>query len=303
MKRLLAIAVLAVFVCGCTGQGGTTDYGENIVVLKDKNVLPNPVSAGGSFDISFVAQNVHATEDAKNVMIRLYDWGPAACVVNAIGGQSVAKANSYMLLNESRLPSGSERFIEIGGKAPSKAEIGGIASRCDFKYTVSYDSFAITTTDTSVISQSRLSALQRSGQTPTFTPTQTIGAGPIAISFEHATSLPVREGDELVFDVKISDRGIGNYVKIPANTLQITVPEEFVATQDGCGVEFYDAGVSNGKRTYTNSIELPLVKGSTSNYRCKFIAPAVVEERSFFITGRMDYTYVINDGISVDIIP
>jgi len=302
-KELLAIAVLAMFVAGCVGQKEDVNYGENIVILKDKNVLPPAVSAGGSFDITFTAQNVHQTEDAKNVMIKLYDWGPAACKIKSIGGLDIKSANSYLLLNESRLPSGAERFIQIGGQAPSKSEIAGIQSRCNFKYILNYDSFAITTIDTSIISQSRLSALQRSGKSPSFSPTLTTGTGPIKIIFEHANDLPARESDEMAFDLRVEDQGIGNYVKVPKNTLMVSVPEEFNTTPDGCGVEFNNMGAKDGKRTYVNNMELTVIKGKTSNYRCKFIAPPVVEERTFFITGRMDYTYVINDDVEVTITP
>ncbi|MFQ6009709.1 MAG: hypothetical protein ACE5J7_01155 [Candidatus Aenigmatarchaeota archaeon] len=302
MKKLLAVVVFAVIIAGCVGQEDTITYGENIIIVKDEKVLPSPVTAGSSFDVSFIAQNVHETEDANNVLITLYDWGPAACKVTSVGGAGVGEETFYTLLSESRVPSGAERLVEIGAKAPSQAEIAGIRSRCDFKYNVMYDSFAVTTIDTSVISEARLKQLQKAGETVSFSPTQTIGAGPIQIKFEHAVSLPVREGDSLIFDVKVEDVGEGNYISIPVDTLEVTVPEEFIPVEEGCSIEFV-GNVENGKRVYRNKEPLPLIRGSTSKYRCKFTAPSVLEERTFFITGRMDYTYVIYKEISVDIIP
>ena len=222
MKKLLATIVFAVLIAGCIGQtsGDVISYGENIMIVKSENVLPTPVSAGSSFDVNFIVQNVHETADAENAIVTLYDWGPAACKIETINGESVTQEAAYTLLSETRVPAGAERFIEIGAMAPSKAEIAGIASRCDFKYNVKYDATAITTTDTSVISESRLKSLQQAGETVTFTPTQTIGSGPIAIRFEHASSLPVKEGNELIFDVQVEDIGDGNYVTIPKDALK-----------------------------------------------------------------------------------
>ena len=72
---------------------------------------------------------------------------------------------------------------------------------------------------------------------------------------------------------------------------------------DPCGSEFYEITSEEGYLVYKNSKDLPLVKGKTSKYRCRFTAPTVLEERTFFITGTLEYTYIIDKEISVNINP
>ena len=188
-----------VLVSGCIqglpnifrGQTGTqtTEFPPDIITVSSKNVIPNPVNAQDTFTVSFEIKNIDDINDVENVDVQLFDWG--LCEPDLDPNIWALSQGIYTQTFTSLAPNQTE-FVEWQFSAPSNDQIANLPAKCPVRFKITYDSVANTQTDLLVISSDRLSQLQRAGETPSFTPSQVIGRGPIKIDFSFGATLPIR---------------------------------------------------------------------------------------------------------------
>lgn len=193
------------------------------------------------------------------------------------------------------LPLQTELF-EWDFTAPSNKDIGNMPHTCGIKYKITYDFIAKTQTDVTVISKSKMEELQRAGQTPSVSPGQSVGVGPIKVFFDFGMKQPIMSGDILPLFITIEDKGSGVYGSVPKGKLRIELPSGF--EKIACDNKFTGSG---GK--FENSAEIPLIKKKSPQLRCSFKTPSVTDIKTFFINARLDYTYKFDDEIKISINP
>jgi hypothetical protein len=201
MRKLIFLVLGLVFISGCSsinipglsrGQTGeVTEFPPDIITISNENVIPNPVSAEDVFTVSFEVKNIDDINEINNVKVELFDWG--LCNPN-IGSDWTVDQGMYIRDLGTLSPQQTE-FIEWQFSAPSNDQIANLPAECPIRYKVVYDFVANTQTNMLVISSDRLAQLQRAGQNPTFTSSETIGRGPVKINIEFGTTLPIRTSE------------------------------------------------------------------------------------------------------------
>ncbi len=189
-------------------------------------------------------------------------------------------------------------LIELSLKAPSNSGMGNMPRDCGIKYKINYDFTSRTQTDVSVISESKMTEMQRAGQAPSANPTQSVGVGPIKVFFDFGVKQPLKSKDVLPIFITVEDRGAGVYGSVPARKLEITIPPGFdFAAPDSCG-KFAKSG-----NKLTNKEAIPMIKKKSPQLRCSFKTPSVTDIKTFFFNAKLDYTYKFDNEIKVSINP
>ena len=316
MKKFVLGLILILLVSGCAGlpdfgifpngnKVNKTELGPDLVVIESVNTIPNPpINAGDQFSISFEIKNQDDINDVK-VGYSLFDTGLCSYLNSSQSRSSKTDTSLAPLQME---------FYEWTFNSPSNSEIAFLPNKCPIRWKINYTFNATSQIDINVISQERLSQLQRSGNPPTFTPNIVIGRGPVKVDMTFGASLPARNSSSLPIFLTIQDKGTGLLKEIPASTdesLYLKVPDSFGFVSESCD-KFEDTGssVTEGDITYKfyrNKVPISIIKKSSPQIRCLFTAPnsAAINdiEKTFFITSSLKYSYEITGETSVNVKP
>jgi hypothetical protein len=301
MKKLILTLILILLVSGCTGMPDLfglfpqkTEVKEkppDVIVIQNVNVLPPPpINAGDQFSVSFELSNQEEERDV-NVEYKLLDDG--LCWTTSTTSDSI----------ENFVP-GQVEFIEWTFDTPSADEIAYISTKCPIRFNVNYKFEAISEIEANVITNTRYYQLQQSGEFKTFTPTLTVGRGPIKIYMEFGASLPIQNDSTLPVYVTVEDKGTGLLLtKIPTGDLKIEVPPGF--DSEGCGDRF----TCSGSECW-NTVNISMIKRKSPTFRCSFTTPSagtglneVSLEKTYFISAHLNYTYDVTNQVDVEVKP
>lgn len=228
---LLILSILAVVaVSGCISLGDLFGSSEtkveaspDVMSFSDSTVIPNPpILTGDTFTTSFAMKNLDEFEDAKNVKIELYDWGvctPSSCIPSKkdnVGWDAIDNTKSqtsYSAAFNDISPKDVQQ-IECQFKSPSSEKIGGLDARCPIRYKLTYDFSGITTTELNIISNKKFQDMQRAGQTPSVTSTQSKSRGPIKVDFSFGVNQPARTSSadseiKIPMYIRVENKGSG----------------------------------------------------------------------------------------------
>jgi len=310
MKRLLLpLLILVVLTAGCvdlddffqgTFRPETTELPPDTMVIKDARVIPTPpVNAQDQFTVYFIIKNQDELREVEDVQLQLYDYG--MCELISSSPSLVHSAGTYSTEFDVFVPD-QEETVEWIFKAQSGDQMGYLEKTCPIRWKVTYDFTSLSQINVQVISNERLRDLQREGQTPTFTPVQTIGRGPVKIYFNFGTNLPIRTSTEtdsiLPIYINVTNKGRGIFSEVPEEALKIYVPDDFEVVS--CPKFTYDDGA------YVNNEPLPLINKKSPQYRCSFKMPTddtVPVDKTYYINANMTYSYDITGEQEVKVKP
>jgi len=291
MKKFVLSLLLIVLISGCTipegflpGTGPTTkEATPDLVVVQNLNIIPTPpINAGDQFSISFEIKNQDEVVSVDNVGYNLFDKG--ICTEKLSGDDETATIGTLAPLQT--------EFKEWTFKAPNNVDIGSLSVTCPMRFMISYTHTATSQIDIDVINTDRLSQLQKSGQTPSFTSTLTVGSGPVKIYFDFGASMPVRGGTTLPVYITVEDKGTGLLGQIDSDKLKITFPTGFTIVD--CP-KFDSSGLNNANIT--------MIKKKSPQLRCTFTAPPESIEKTYYIRADLNYSYNIVQEANVEIKP
>ena len=298
-----SIAVLLLF-SGCTTfpdlfsssfspvEPVSEEMTNDVIVVKNLKSVPERVYTSSEFSLIFILKHEGepaSSMEAKNVKVEFYDWG--LCKPKGESGDTFAPIPGKTFTPQ------EEEMVEVEFSAPSNEELANMPGSCPIRFRVTYDYSAVTQVDMKVISSEKKKELQMTGKYQEYSPKQVIGLGPLKIYFTFTEPQPVTEKKRtmILFQVKNVGEGRIENGKIKMNTLAITFPSDFKNIQ--C-----DKMRCSGN-TCKNSEEIDFVRDATSSLRCFFSLPPVRNQKTFYITGRLNYTYEIDKEIEVPIIP
>jgi len=299
MKKFALGLILILLVSGCAGfdlsgiipglGGGnkvnTSEASSDLIVIQNIRSIPSsPINSGDTFSVSFELVNQDEIKDVP-ITYELFDYGLCTPppTSNTSGGVTIA-------------PLGTE-WKEWSFTAPGNDKIGGLSTKCPIRFKVSYNWDSKSQIDVDVISVDRYNELQRAGQFPTFTPTLTVGRGPIKIYFTFGATLPIRSGTTLPIFITVEDKGTGLLGSLTQNKLKLSF--EGLSDVD-CGDRF----TSCVSGSCSNSAEIPLIRKKTPQLRCTAKAPTnVTIEKTFYITATLNYDYDIIGETIVEVKP
>jgi hypothetical protein len=304
MKKIISM-LLILMISGCVGMpdisgilGGSQkskvkEQPPDVIVIQNVNTLPAPpINAGDQFSISFEVNNQEEERDVEYVAYKLLDSG--LCTWNS----SSPKEDTFTKNGEVFVPKQTE-FVEWTFDTPNAADLAYISSKCPVRFKVNYTFEAISEIEVDVISQLKYSQLQQSGEFKTFTPTLTIGRGPIKIYMEFGATQPIKTGTTLPVYITVQDKGTGLYSEIPKESLIIKVPEDF---EGDCGDRFNDFFIDGDTKKYNNSQPIMMIGRKSPTFRCSFTTPTSVSvEKIFNIDASLNYTYDLTKQVDVGI--
>jgi len=252
MKKIFLSLVLLslVFVSGCTdfpgmeslfgpGEGGekVVEESPDILVIENKNIIPNPpINANDDFTLSFTVKNQDDISEVENVEMQLYDWGVCKPGDNADFTSETGKYTKPLGAGGTLSPQ-QEDYVELEFTSPDNDQIAEMEATCPVRYRVNYDYEAKTQVDMMVISKEELKQKERAGESVYFTPTETIGRGPIKVYIRFGKSSPVETGEVLPVFIDIEDKGsgsIGSEIKneVGGEVLRFYVPIDFTVIKE-----------------------------------------------------------------------
>ena len=333
MKALIPIILLAfvVSVSGCVNapflQGifGPTqpavEQTPDLLIFAEKGVSPSPpIGTDSEFTVwtNLKSQAEPGSEPIKNAIVTVYDSG--VCTIKKEQWQPsdwTCKDDSLPCSHtfEDFSPKQVER-LEFVMKAPSSGTIGGLETDCRVAYYVSYNSTAVSTDDFDIISGERLKEIQRTGEKPSWTDQpQYVGIGPIKIYFEWKTAGPVEEKKNMIFSVRVVDKGTGTFEKVENESFVLKLPGEWNVSETQklselpignkvCSNKFQVFKKDGNYVFLNNTSPLNLISKETPEIVCTFVAPEIgVPEKTYQIEARLNYTYKLYDEQVVHIVP
>jgi hypothetical protein len=268
----------------------------DIVSVESLTVIPTPpINTEDQFSISFMIKNQDDVNSALDVRYELYDSG--LCEIDETDTdpkKSVAPKNFAPL---------QEEFHEWTFNAPTDEQIAKISTKCPIRFKVDYNFDATSQIDVNVITKDRLDELHRSGETASFTPTLTVGRGPVKIYMSFGASLPVRVDNKIPLYILVEDKGRGLYGEIPQYALKLKItPDDFVTSDCISGNSKF---VEQGEYIVNNDT-IDLIRKKTVQLRCSLVAPdesKVSFEKTYYITAELNYDYTITSETDVAIKP
>lgn len=299
MRKIIALLVLVLLVSGCTGLPGFNIFGqkeevkempEDVISVENINVLPAPpIIAGDQFSLSFNMVNYEEDDPVYNVGYRVLDAG--------LCGEPVSGDKSRKFI-EPFVP-GQVEFVEWTFKTPESRDIAYIKTTCPVRFKVSYDYFAESEIEVNVISEDRYMQLQQSGEFATFTPTLTVGRGPIKIYMELGAAMPIRAGSILPVYLIVENKGSGLFDEVAQGELFLGIPGGFAIEECGALEDSRHAGY------YNNTESIPLVGKKTYKIKCSLRVPSNVDiEQTYFLNAYYhNYVYEVLKEVSVDVNP
>jgi hypothetical protein len=313
MKKFALGLFLILLVSGCTmpfdlggiipGMEGSkvnkTEASPDLIVIQDINVIPTPpISAGDEFSVSFQMKNQDEINELKGVGYILFDYG--LCKPLSSGTEGIIQHFSPL----------ATEFKEWSFAAPTNNEIAYLPNKCPIRFKINYTFDSTSQIDVNVISKDRLTQLQRAGNPPSFTPSLSVGSGPVKIYLSFGTSLPVRNESSLPIFITVEDKGVGLLREIPGGSdksLILKVPSTF--TKASC--DKFDDGVVDPSDSnyiiYKNKDAIQIIKKTSPQIKCTFKTPTSANinnlEKTYFITARLQYDYEISGETIVNIKP
>ena len=347
MKKFIFSLFLILLVSECAGMpdifngifpGGNnvnkTELSPDLIIIKNINVIPNPpINTLDQFSVSFEIINQDELKEASNVKYELYDWGLCDPLTTE-GDPIVGTFDSLAPLQT--------EFKQWRFQAPDNNEIGYLSTRCPIRFKINYTYTSTSQIDLDVISKDRLEQLQKAGTPPSFTPSLSVGRGPVKIYFSFGNELPIKSENTISLFVKVEDKGTGMFGEIKNKTLIINFPDGFKTADVDCGSKFNctdnyltvfcfpffgqkpttennvcdtnNDGIINMRDiqqttniitepTCYNNQEIPLIKKTSPQIRCSIKAPIVNVEKTFFIKGYLGYSYDVDGETSVGVKP
>jgi hypothetical protein len=298
MNKMLSI-ILVLAVCGCVGlsnifpTGAKTNVKEqpqDVIVVQNLNTLPKPpINAGDQFSISYEVSNLEENRYVGYVGYTLLD--PGLCVLVS-GGKTV----DFTTPGNPFAPKQTE-FVEWVFDSPRTDELVHINSKCPVRFKVTYTFDAISEIEVDVISDVKYEQMKQTGEFQTFTPTLTLGRGPLKIYMEFGSSLPVKTETVLPVYLTVEDKGTGLYSQIPTGALKLTVPSDFSYIE--CGDRFNCLG-----NVCTNTGDpIIMIDRKSPKFRCSFTTPSdtSIIEKLYNIEASLSYTYDVINQVDVDI--
>lgn len=309
MKSFVLALFLVLLISGCAGMpdifglggGGSnvnkTELSPDLVIIQNINVIPNPpIYAGDTFTVSFEVKNQDDLNGVNDVKYSLFDSG----LCNWDSGDNTSGSVSGGKL----VPLQTELY-QWTFKAPDNNLIAHLPAKCPIRFKVNYTYESNSSVDVDIISTERLKQLQRAGNTPSFTPSNVVGRGPIKIYFTFGSEMPVRSGNTLSVFINVVDKGSGLYGTIPSGDLSITFPLDL--TDPNCGEKFNcgsgrSAVCKNNKPSPIGDI--PIIKKSSPQLRCIVNASSTVtDEKTEYIIASLNYNYDVEGETSVGVKP
>ena len=305
MKKIILILILVLLISGCVDLPNLScllgnceevkEMPEDVIIVDNINVLPNPpITAGDQFSISF--QMTNAEEDLEiPTSYQLLDDGLCSLVPGQADSESI-----YLV-------PGQVEFREWTFSTPTSSDIAYLKTICPVRFKVTYDYFSESEIEVNVISKERYAQLQQAGTFETFTPTLTVGRGPIKIYMELGVNLPARSESILPLYITVENKGSGLFDEIPEGKLWIQIPKGF--TPYDCGaMQPYMGGEGfvdyDNYDFYNNTNEIPLIGKKTYKIKCSLNVPNVDLEQTYFLNAYFQsYTYDVVNEVSVEIKP
>jgi len=298
-------------VSGCVGQnaGPTQTDIADVLIATNQPVIPSQPTAGSSFTVRLAVENQHGTEFADGVEAYLFDSGK--CKVSSVNDKSKSpdKDGKYALLENQplRFAPGQQELVKIVFDAPPANQIVGLSATCPVRYKVAYDFAAKSEMSLDVLNEKRLEQIEaEKGERPTSERTLNIGPGPIRISVEPRTALPVVTDRKMQIEVFVKNIGNGNLKDgiIQMDNLELTIPKDISVDKEPegaddtlCNGKFHKPVATDKGITYTNTENIQFVKGQTNPITCYLLAPSketVSTQRQYTIIasiGKYKYEY------------
>lgn len=313
MKSFVLALFLVLLISGCAGMpdifglggGGNnvnkTELSPDLVVIQNINVIPNPpIYAGDTFTVSFEVKNQDDLNEVNNVAYTLFDTGLCGDPI----GSSNPKTSSVPS-NSGKLAPLQTELYQWTFRAPDNDLIAHLPAKCPIRFKVNYTYESNSSVDVDIISATRLEQLQRAGNTPSFTPSNVVGRGPIKIYFTFGSEMPVRSNNTLSVFINVVDKGSGLYGTIPSGDLSITFPPDL--TDPYCGEKFNcgSGGSAVCKNNKPSPIgDIPIIKKSSPQLRCIVNASSTVtDEKTEYIIASLNYNYDVEGETSVGVKP
>ena len=307
---------MILLVSGCAGMpdifkgiiSGTegvnkTELSPDLIVIQNLNVIPTPpISAGDEFSVSFQMKNQDEINELKDVGYILFDYG--LCKPPSSGTEGIIQHFSPL----------ATEFKEWVFTAPSNDQIAYLPNKCPIRFKINYTFNSASQIDVNVISKDRLAQLQRAGNPPSFTPSLSVGSGPVKIYLTFGTSLPVRNESSLPIFITVEDKGVGLLREIPGaseKSLILKVHKNFkFNSTDGSCDKFEDRGddpLDSNYKIYRNKDAIQIIRKKSPQIKCTFKAPSSGDinnlEKTYFITARLQYDYEIAGETIINIKP
>lgn len=176
-------------------------------------------------------------------------------------------------------------FVEWVLTAPTNDAIAGMKATCPIRFKVDYTFTAISQVDINVIDTDKLKQLQRSGESYYITPKQSVGIGPIKIYFEFSQPQPFKENSKVIMLVTVEDKGSGLLVGGKITKIDVTANDE--------SLEINCAPTEN----------VQVIRKRSQQIRCEVSTPGITEEKTYYVTAKLDYSYSLDNEKKVSIIP
>jgi len=296
MKKFVLGLFLILLVSGCSGMpdifqgllpGGnskvnTTEASPDLIIIQNLRSIPSPpINSGDSFSVTFELVNQDEIKDVP-ITYELFDYGLCTPPTSGTSGGITIS------------PLGTE-WREWTFTAPDSSLIAGLTTKCPIRFKVNYAWESKSQIDADVISVDRYNEMQRMGQIPSYTPSLSVGRGPIKIYFSFGATLPIRTSGTLPIFISVEDKGNGLLGNIPDGAL----------TLDFGGFEAVDCGsrFTCGTSTCTSSGIIPMIRKKSPQLRCTAKAPSVAIEKTYYITASLDYSYDLIGEVSVEVKP
>lgn len=313
-KTILGSLILVLLFSGCVGLNlpfnipfltptgpNVTKLGPDVITIQSINVIPQTsIRPDDEFSVYYEVKNQDENEMIKSISYVLYDTG--LCVwKSASPGSTSSKVYTWP---DGFAPS-ETKLVEWNFKAPSKEQIAGLPIKCPIKFKVNYTYNARSQIDIVVIDAERLEELQRSGKDVTYTPSLSIGRGPVKIYFDFGNTLPVRNNSNISVYIKVKDEGAGLYSEIPKGGLSINISAvNGVSFQKvDCINDYFSCPTTS---SCSNSVKaIPLIKKQTFELRCDLWTPLTINmEQTFYISATIsNYNYDVLGEASVEVKP
>jgi len=315
MKKIVFGLILILLISGCTGLPNVFGLFEegpevkelppDVIVVQNINVIPPPpINSDDQFSVSFEISNQEEIKEIEKVSYALLDDG----LCNTTPERP---SDSF----ENFVP-GEIEFVEWTFDSPSSKDIGGLSTTCPVRFKVNYSFEAVSEIEVNVVSEDRYNQLQRSGEFTAFTPTLTMGRGPIKIYIDFGATLPIRASTSenkriLPVYITVEDKGTGLLPQIPDwdtsrrispnlnKELIIKVPEDFDLKSNDCGRRFR----CNVDQCWSIQ-NITMINRKSPTIRCSFTVPEDVSfEKTYFINAFLNYTYDLINEVEVGIKP
>jgi hypothetical protein len=265
MKYAFLIIALVAFSAGCTGLSGVfggdvlvikqnlIQQGQkDIVVIKDEVTIPkSPMLPGSSFIFSFLLENVDKSNNAKNVMVELFNAptvkndiendqkrgqlcntgeGDFVCRPDKLGKDDPCRTQNRCIM----LP-GEQMPINFYLKTPEKEEIVNIETKPTLDYRVLYDFESSSLYIMPSVDMDEIIKNQRSNDKVNIEITKSYGTGPVRIDMELFGTKYILSGQPATFIFKLTNDGRGNVVgsQIEKGNFAVSIPVSLFDPEDG----------------------------------------------------------------------